>query len=365
MTGALAGLRVLDLSRVLAGPWCTQILADHGADVLKVEPPQGDDTRTWGPPFDANGDAAYYLGANRNKRGITLDLRSEAGRAVLWQELETADVLVENLLPGTLEGWGFGYEAVLRERCPRLIHCRISGFGADGPLGGLPGYDAVIQAMCGMFSVNGEQHSGPVRMGVPLVDLGLGLYAAVGILMALHERARSGLGQFLDMALFDAGYAMMQPHLPNFLLSGKVPGLTGSAHPSIAPYDKFPTATVEIFIGVGNEAAFRKLGEALGDHALADDPRFRTNADRLAHRPLLTERITALLKEQDGEALYHRLLAAGIAAGPVRNAAEAWADPHVSHRGLAVGIGDYRGVGTPIKLSRTPGSVRLAPPVRS
>jgi len=364
MTAALSGLRVIDLSRVLGGPWCTQVLGDHGADVLKIEPPQGDETRDWGPPFDDNGDAAYFLGTNRNKRGMRLDLGTAAGRAALLGLLETADVLIENFKPGTLERWGLGYEELLRERFPRLVHCRISGFGATGPLGGLPGYDAVIQAMCGMFSINGSEASGPVRIGIPVVDLGTGLYAAIGILMALHERSRSGLGQFIDMALFDVGLALMQPHLPNYLLSGNEPGLTGSAHPSIAPYDKYPTSTCDVFIGAGNDRAFSRLCQELEAPALAADPRFRTNADRLANRDEMTQRLTALLAGQDGDALCRRLLSAGIAAGPVRGTAAAWADPHTGHRGMAAGHGEYRGVATPIKLSRTPGTVRLPPPVR-
>lgn len=364
MPSVLDGLRVVDLSRVLGGPWCTQVLGDHGADVLKVEPPQGDETRARGPPFDAHGDAAYFLGANRNKRGTTLDLRTAAGRDELLGLLETADVLVENFRPGTMERWGLGYQEVLGPRFPRLVHCRISGFGADGPLGGLPGYDAVIQAMCGMFSINGEPASGPVRIGIPVVDLATGLYAVAGILMALHERERSGRGQFLDLALYDVGLAMMQPHLPNYLLSGTVPGLTGSAHPSIAPYDRFPTATVPVFIGAGNDDAFARLCRELGQPGLADDPRFASNADRLANRPALTEALTGMLAGQDGEGLCRRLLAAGVAAGPVRDTAAAWADPHTAHRGMQLSLEDYRGVATPIKLSRTPGTLRHPPPRR-
>jgi formyl-CoA transferase len=295
---------------------------------------------------------------------MRLDLATGAGRSALLELLETADVVVENFKPGTMEGWGLGYDEVLRDRFPRLIHCRISGFGATGPLGGLPGYDAVIQAMCGMFSINGSAASGPLRIGIPVVDLATGLYAVIGILMALHERARSGRGQFLDMALFDVGLAMMQPHVPNYLLSGREPGLTGSAHPSIAPYDQYPTATCDVFIGAGNDRAFQRLCAELGDPAIAADPRFRTNADRLAHRAVLTERLSALLASQDGEALCRRLLAAGVAAGPVRGTAEAWADPHVAHREMAASAGAYQGVATPIKLSRTPGGVWLAPPTR-
>ena len=359
---ALTGLRVIDLTRVLGGPWCTQILADHGADVLKIEPPQGDETRGWGPPFDQHGDAAYFLGTNRNKRGMVLDLQTREGKETLLGLLAEADILVENFRPGTLERWGLGYDEVLSARFPRLVHCRISGFGADGPLGGMPGYDAVIQAMCGMFSVNGSAESGPTRMGIPMVDLGTGLYAVIGILMAVIERQRSGMGQFLDLALYDVGVALMHPHLPNFLVSGQVPGLTGSAHPNICPYEKYPTANGDIFIGAGNDRAFARLCDELGAPALSEDPRYRTNADRLANRETLTRRLTELLAPIDGMALCQRLLQRGVAAGPIRNAAEVWAEPQTDHRGLKVALGQYRGVGTPIKLSRTPGGVWREPP---
>jgi len=362
MPPALTGTRVIDLTRVLGGPWCTQILGDHGADVLKIEPPQGDETRAWGPPFDDHGDASYFLGTNRNKRGMVLDLSLAPGRETLLGLLADADVLVENFKPGTMEQWGLGYQEVLQQRFPRLVHCRITGFGADGPLGGMPGYDAVIQAMCGMFSVNGSAESGPTRVGIPMVDLGTGLYAVIGILMALLERQRSGLGQFIDLALYDVGVALMQPHIPNYLLSGKVPGLTGSAHPNIAPYEKYLTRTGAVFLGAGNDRAFARLCDELGDSALASDARFRTNADRLANRPALTKRLTALLEDQDGEELCGKLLARGVAAGPVRDVAQVWAEPHTAYRELKVSLGDYRGVGTPIKFSRTPGSVRLPPP---
>src|SRR5919109_3929568 len=337
--GALAGITVIDLTRVLGGPYATQILGDHGAEIIKIEPPQGDEVRDWGPPFDAGRDASYFIGVNRNKRSLGLDLSRPDGRDVLLRLLEHADILIENYKPGTMEKWGLGYEAVLRSRLPRLIHCRISGFGADGPMGGLPGYDAVIQAMCGMFSINGmpqpDGSGGPTRIGIPLVDLGTGLYAAIALLMALVERARSGQGQFIDMTLYDAGIALMHPHIPNYLLSGRVPGLTGNAHPNISPYDKFPTATVDIFLAVGNDRAFGRLCAELGAPELADDPRFRTNGDRLGHRTELTVQFAALLVDHDGEDLCRRLLAAGVPAGPVRDVAQVWADPHSRHRGMA------------------------------
>jgi crotonobetainyl-CoA:carnitine CoA-transferase CaiB-like acyl-CoA transferase len=248
----------------------------------------------------------------------------------------------------------------LEQRFPRLIHCRISGFGADGPMGGLPGYDAVIQAMVGMFSINGMVDQ--TRIGIPLVDLGTGLYAAIGILMALLERARSGEGQFLDMTLYDAGIALMHPHIPNYLLSGKLPGLTGNAHPNISPYDKFPTRTVDVFLAVGNDRAFGRLCAELGTPELAEDPRFRNNRDRLTNRAALTEQLTTRLADLDGEALCKRLLAVGVPAGPVRDVAHVWSDAHTRHRGMALEQPGYRNFGLPIKLSRTPGRVARTPP---
>jgi formyl-CoA transferase len=229
-------------------------------------------------------------------------------------------------------------------------------------MGGLPGYDAVIQAMCGMFSINGMPEAGQTRIGIPLVDIGTGLYAAIALLMALVERARSGLGQFIDMTLYDAGIALMHPHIANYVLSGEVPGLTGNAHPNISPYDKFPTRTVDVFLAIGNDRAFGRVCAELGAPELADDPRWRTNADRLANRPALTERLRALLADQDGEALCARLLAAGVPAGPVRDMAQVWSDPHTHHRGMAAEVGDYRGWGPPIKFSRTPGAIERTPP---
>ena len=252
--GALAGLRVIDLTRVLGGPYCTMVLSDHGADVVKVEPPQGDEVRDWGPPFDAAGDASYFIGVNRNKRSLALDLRQEAGRAVLWRLLVGADVLVENYKPGAMEAWGMGY-ADLAAHFPGLVHCRISGFGADGPLGGRPGYDAVLQAMTGLMSINGD--GVPTRMGTPVVDIATGLYSALAITMALHERARSGQGQFLDMTLHDCGMSLLHPQAANWFLGGVRPRALGNPHPNISPYDAYPTATCPVFLAIGNDGQFR------------------------------------------------------------------------------------------------------------
>ncbi len=231
--GALAGMKVIDLTRVLGGPYCTMILSDHGAEVIKIEPPQGDEVRDWGPPFDGD-DASYFIGVNRNKRSISLDLGKPAGREVLLRLLEGADVLVENFKPGGMEKWGLGYERDLSPRFPGLIHCRVSGFGADGPLGGLPGYDAILQAMTGLMSINGDPSTGPMRMGTPIVDLATGLYSVIAILMAAQERQRSGRGQFLDMTLHDCGMALLHPQAANFFLNGKRPMPMGNPHPNLA-----------------------------------------------------------------------------------------------------------------------------------
>lgn len=364
--GALAGLKVIDLTRVLGGPYCTMILSDHGADVIKVEPPQGDEVRDWGPPFleqpDGTRDASYFVGINRNKRAIALDLAQPAGRAVLLRLLEGADALVENFKPGAMERWGLGYDAVLAPRFPRLIHCRVSGFGADGPLGGLPGYDAILQAMTGLMSVNGDGATGAMRLGTPVVDLATGLYSAIGILMALHERARSGSGQFLDMTLHDCGMALLHPQAANYLLDGRRPAPTGNRHPNLAPYDKFPTRTGDIFIAAGNDGQFRKLCDLLGVPELATEPRFRSNAERVRNSALLAERLAAVLVDRDGKALTLQMLRAGLPAGPVMAVDDALSNEHTARRDMVTELGAYRGLGTPIKLSRTPGGTRAAPP---
>ena len=281
---------------------------------------------------------------------------------MLLRLLEGADVLVENFKPGTMDKWGLGYEAVLSQRFPRLIHCRVSGFGADGPLGGLPGYDAILQAMTGLMSVNGDPTTGPLRLGIPLVDLGTGLYSVIAILMALHERASSGRGQFLDMTLHDCGMALLHPQAANFFLNGRRPTPTGNPHPNLAPYEKYRTRTGEIFVASGNNGQFRKLCELIGKRELADDPRFRDNADRLANRPALMAVLQAAFAGEDGEALSLRLIRGGVPAGPVLPVDAVTQAEHTAHHEMVTELGDYRGLGTPIKLSRTPGGTRSPPP---
>jgi formyl-CoA transferase len=358
--GALASLRVIDLTRVLGGPFCTQILADHGADVVKVEPPSGDEVREWGPPFHGD-DASYFVGVNRNKRSLGLDLSVARGREVLLALLRDADVLIENFKPGTLERWGLGVD-VLTARFPRLIHCRISGFGADGPRGGMPGYDAIIQAMSGMMAVNGTRESGPLRIAVPLVDIATGLYAAIGILMAVAARANTGRGQFVETTLFDAGLAIMHPHAANYFLSGKRPAPNSNGHPNISPYQTYRAADGDVFIGVGNDRSFQRLCAELGRPELATDLRFARNRDRLEHRDALRVELEALLSSQKAGPLCDRLLAAGLPAGPIYAIDQALDDAHAIHRGSVVAQDWYRGIASPVRLERNPSAVRLLPP---
>lgn len=358
--GALKGLKVLDLSRVLAGPYATQILGDHGADVLKVEAPGGDETRRWGPPFIGD-TAVYFMGVNRNKRGLVLDLNSAGGQQALAGLMAGADVVIENFKKGTLEKWGFGRDRLERDFL-HLIHCRITGYGDDGPCGGLPGYDAALQAMSGMMSINGETGSRALRVGIPVCDLVTGLNAVIGILMAVRERESSGRGQMVDVSLLDAGLAMLHPHSANFLATGKVPGRTGNAHPNITPYDTYETATGPVFLAVGSDRQFAKLCEMIGVAGAATDPRFATNADRCAHRADLKVVLEQALAAFEVEPLAAELNRAGVPAAPVLDLSQALNHPQTAHRNMVWEQGGYRSVGSPIHLSRTPARLRRQPP---
>ncbi|SAH87112.1 acyl-CoA transferase [Bordetella ansorpii] len=358
--GSLAGLRVLDLSRILGGPYCGQILGDHGADVLKVEPPQGDDTRTWGPPF-RDGVASYYFGLNRNKRVQHLDLTTEPDRERLLELIAQADVLLENFKIGTMERWGLGYET-LSQRFPRLIWCRVSGFGADGPLGALPGYDAAIQAMSGLMSVNGEAGGEPLRVGLPVVDMVTGLNAVIGILLALNERQRSGRGQFVEAALYDSGLSLLHPHAANWFMDGREPTRTGNAHPNIYPYDTFRTGTEPLFLAVGNDRQFASLCGVLGRPELARDERFASAGGRSTNRTALKAELEAALVNFEAESLVRQLMAANVPAAPVLPVDAALNHPHTAHRAMVVEMGEhYRGLASPVKLGRTPATYRHAP----
>lgn len=359
--GALAGLRVLDASRVLAGPFCGQVLGDHGADVIKIEAPEGDECRGFGPPF-VEGASAYFRAVNRNKRSMVLDMNVEADREIFWQLLETADVLIENFKASTLKAWGIDDPSSIRERFPRLIHCRITGFGDDGPLGKLPGYDAAVQAMTGLISINGEPGGNPVRLGVPVVDLTTGMNAAMAVLLALNARNQTGRGQLADVSLYDSAVSVAHPFMTNFLASGVTPKPTGNSHPNIVPYDVFQTATCPLFVAVANDRLFGKLCRALGAERLPDDERFATNRQRVANREALTAELSKAFAAVDGESFGKELLAHNVPAAPILSIAEVAEAPHTLHRQMVVRQDDYIGPGIPIKLSGTPASIRNGPP---
>ncbi len=359
--GALAGFRIVDLTRVLGGPFCTQLLSDHGAEVIKVEPPQGDEVRDWGPPFK-DGLSAYFAGVNRNKRSVGLDLGTDRGQEVLFKLLDGADVMIDNFKAGSLEKWGIGYEDVLSKKYPSLIYCSITGFGSGGPFGGFPGYDAVAQALSGQISVNGAPESGPTRIGVPIIDLATGLYAAIGILLAAEERRKSGKGQRVDTALFDTGVALLHPQAANYFMSGKAPVLTGNSHPNISPYSQYPTKRGLLFLAIGNDRQFRFLAEILGHPEWSNDPRFLHNPERVENRKDLDEAITQALRDRAAEDVSSDLLKKGAPAGAVLTIPEVAEHAHTKHAKMVVELEGYRGTGIPIKLGRTPGSVRSTPP---
>lgn len=357
---ALDGLVVLDLSRVLAGPFSAQILGDHGAEVIKVESFDGDDTRGYGPPFVA-GDAPYYIGLNRNKKDLALDLSTEAGRDILFRLLGQVDVVIENFKLSTWQKWGIDSPKALASRYPRLIHCRISGFGEEGEFGGLPGYDAAVQALSGLMSINGDPSLDPVRIGIPLVDTTTGMNAAMGVLLALYEREKSGLGQSLEITLFDTALGMLHPHTTNALNGGRS-ARTGNGHPNIVPYDLYPTRTEKLFVAIGNDRQFALLLQELGKPELAQSSLYRTNRDRVVNRESLRAELVALLSQRDGKALFSRLMDLGVPCAPMLTVEQALALEHTRTREMAQQSGPYRFTGVPIKLERTPGTVRLPPP---
>lgn len=351
--GVLSGVRVLDLSRVLAGPYTAQMLSDHGADVLKVEGPGGDETRGWGPPFDEDGISAYYRGLNRNKRNISLDLRTVDGREVLSHLLRGADVVVENFKAGTMARWGFDYDTVLTQQNPGLVYCRITGFGVDGPMGGDPGYDAVLQAFGGLMSVNGYPDRNPLRVGVPIVDLMAANMAFSGVLLAVLDRFKTGRGQLVDIALLDAVVSMLHPHSANWIVDGSVPKRTGDAHPSVVPYQVFATSDGDLFVSAANDRQFRSLVEVLRRPELATDERFATNRARSVHRVELVGLLQQQIGDRSREELAASLAEAAVPASPVNTVDQALQSPQVAHRRLLVDTENYRGIGVPIKLSRS------------
>jgi crotonobetainyl-CoA:carnitine CoA-transferase CaiB-like acyl-CoA transferase len=376
--GALAGIHVLDLSRVLAGPWCTQTLADLGADVIKVERPgAGDDTRAWGPPFlrdpsgAETGESAYYLGANRNKRSITIDLSKPEGRAVVRQLATRADVLVENFKVGDMARFGLD-ATTLRTLNPGLVYCSITGFGQTGPYRERAGYDYAVQGMGGLMSVTGERDDlpggGPQKVGVAVADLFTGLYATVAILAALRHRDLTGEGQVVDMALLDTQVAMLANLGANYLVSGKTPGRAGNAHPNIVPYQVFETADGHIILAVGNDSQFRKFCAVAAEESLADDPRFARNADRVRHREALLPILESIMRRRSQADWRVALEAAQVPCGAINTLSEVFEDPQVLARNMVEATAHplhehLRLVASPMKLSATPPILRRAPPM--
>lgn len=367
MAGALDGVRVLDLSRVLAGPYCSMILGDLGADVIKVEGPQAkDDTRFWGPPYK-NTESAYYLCTNRNKRAISLNLKSIRGKEAVRKLIEQSDVVIQNFRLETSEKLGLHYP-MIKQYNPRIILASITGFGLSGPYKNLPGYDYMIQAMGGLMSITGTEQSGPMKVGVAIADVLTGLYTAVGILSALHERNRSGTGQQIDMSLFDAQVSSLVNVASNYLMSGVRPQRLGNQHPNIVPYQVFPTQDQDIVIAVGNDQQFARFAERISMPELSDDERYKRNSDRLLHKDALIDLISAKLRQKPAAEWIHLLQHAGIPAGPINNMDNLFHDPQVAARQMLVNMdhpaaGTIRLVGSPLKLSETPVSMRRHPPL--
>ena len=378
MTAPLAGIRVLDLSRILAGPWATQLLADLGAEVIKVERlGTGDDTRAWGPPFlpDRSGgdgtDSAYFASTNRGKKSITLDIASTEGQAIARALALTADVLVENYKVGDMARYGLDYATLARDH-PRLVYCSVTGFGQDGPYRHRAGYDFMIQAMGGLMSITGERDElpggGPQKCGVPIADLMTGLYSTVGILAALRERDTSGLGQHIDMALLDTQVSWLMNHNLNYLVSGRVPRRWGNAHPNLAPYQAFATQDGSLILAIGNDGQFRRFCAVAGIEAVAGEPRFADNKARLANREALVAVVAEAMKTRTTGQWMTELEAQGVPCGPVQTIDQVFADPQVVHRGLRrdlphSGAGTVPQVANPIRYSRTPIQYRHGPPL--
>ncbi|MGK9200750.1 CaiB/BaiF CoA transferase family protein [Sinorhizobium meliloti] len=362
MEAPLKGIRVLELARILAGPWIGQTLADLGADVIKVESPAGDDTRTWGPPFvkgegDERLDAAYFHACNRGKRSVVLDFTTAEGQEAVRRLAAQSDVLLENFKVGGLAKYGLDYES-LRKVNPRLIYCSVTGFGQDGPYAHRAGYDYIVQGMSGIMDLTGEPDREPQKIGVAFADIFTGLYGVIAVQAALAQRERTGEGQQIDMALLDCMTGVLANQALNFLVSGKAPRRLGNAHPNIAPYQVFPTADGHLIVAVGNDRQFVKFCELLGRPDLASDARYHTNADRVQHRESLTPELAAEAAKFERDTLLARLEAAGVPGGPINSVADVFADPQVVHRQMRVetphtgaAAGTSPGVRTPIRFS--------------
>ncbi|MDR5708755.1 MAG: CoA transferase [Armatimonadota bacterium] len=362
----LEGILVVDLTRALAGPYCTMMLADFGARVVKIESPQGgDDTRGWGPPF-LGGESAYFLSVNRNKESVTLNLKHPRGLQVLHRLLARADVLVENFRPGVMDRLGLGHR-MLHERYPRLVYCSISGFGQDGPYREKPAYDLILQGMGGIMGITGEEEGPPVKVGVAVADIAAGMFAAYGILAALWARERTGRGQHVDAALLDGQVAWLTYAAANYFATGQDPRRMGSAHPNLVPYQAFRTRDGYLNVAVGSEGIWERFCAVVAP-ALREDPRFRTNADRVRHRSELLPLLEAQFRERTTAQWRELLDQAGVPNGPIYAISEVFRDPQTLHRRMKVSLphptaGEVTVTGVPVKLSETPGEVRTPPPL--
>ncbi len=364
--GPLAGIRVVDLTRILAGPLCAMMLGDMGADVIKVEPPdKGDDTRGWGPPFVA-GESAYFLGINRNKRSLTLNMAVPAGQKILAGLIEKADVLIDNFRIGTLAKWGFT-EAWFEQHAPRLVRCSITGYGSSGPKSALPGYDFVLQAESGLMSICGEPDGGPTKYGVAIVDVCTGMLACSSIVAALNARHRTGKGQKVELSLFETSLTMLINVASSYLTAGRNAGRFGNGHPSIVPYTTYQAADGMMAIAIGNERQFARCAEVLGHPEWAKDERFISNRARVENRALIDGLINEALARDDADAWLDKLMAVGVPCGKINSVAEALDDPHTLARDMIATaehptIGALKMLGIPFKFSDTACSVRRAPP---
>ena len=366
--GPLAGTRVVDLTRILAGPLCTMMLGDMGAEVIKVEPPdKGDDTRGWGPPFVA-GEAAYFLGVNRNKRSLTLNMAVPAGQKILAGLVEKADVLIDNFRIGTLEKWGFT-DAWFAQHAPRLVRCSITGYGSTGPKAALPGYDFILQAESGLMSICGEPDGGPTKYGVAIVDVCTGMLASNSILAALNARHRTGKGQKVELSLYETSLAMLINVASNYLTAGRNAGRFGNGHPSIVPYTTYQAADAMIAIGIGNERQFGRIAEVLGHPEWANDPRFTSNRARVENRDVIDGFINEALSHDDADVWLDKLKAVGVPSGRINSVADALDDPHTAARDMIETvehstIGALKMLGHPLQVFRYRllGAARAADP---
>ncbi len=368
-SGPLRGLRVLDLTRVLAGPTCTQMLGDMGAEVIKVERPEaGDDTRGFAPPFwPETKESAYFLGVNRNKKSLTLDIASPEGQDIILKLLDSCDILVENFKVGALAKYGLGFDQ-LKAKFPGLIYCSITGFGQTGPYAPRPGYDALIQGMGGVMSLTGEPEGLPQKVGVPVADLFAGLYGCIGILAALRHRERTGQGQQIDIGMLDTSVAWLANQGMNYLATGENPARLGNQHPNIAPYQVFPTADGHIVLSVGNDPTWERFCKSFGQDHLLADPRFATNAERVANRQLVTDTLTPVMQSKTTVEWVAALEERKIGCGPINKLSDVFADPHVKARGCTVELAHASGqtvtvIANPVRLSATPADYRIPPPL--